>query len=242
MENNKPDYVYDNVVQINEVDSTRKFLANVFMWMFAALAISTLFAYIFAQNDLWKVMVDTSTNSISGFGIFVMLSPLLFVLIMRFGMDKIAFPILALLFVAFSATMGIWLSTILLVYTASSVIGVFLTTSIVFAIMAIAGYTTKVDLTKFGAILYMFLIGMIVASIINWWLHSEGLSLIVTYIGVAVFVGLTAYKVQMLKNLGASLTPGDPAASKLALWGGMSLYITFINLFLTLLRLFGRRR
>ncbi|MFI5136785.1 MAG: Bax inhibitor-1/YccA family protein [Sphingobacteriales bacterium] len=242
MENNNFDNTYNNVVQINETDSIRKFLANVFIWMFAALGISTLFAYIFAQNDLWKVMVDTNSNSISGFGLFVMFSPLLFVLIMRFGMDKIAFPILAVLFVAFSATMGIWLSTILLVYTASSVIGVFLTTSIVFGIMAIAGYTTKMDLTKFGSILYMFLIGMIVATVINWWLHSEGLSLIVTYIGVVVFVGLTAYKVQMLKNLGAGLTPDDPAASKLALWGGMSLYITFINLFLTLLRLFGRRR
>jgi FtsH-binding integral membrane protein len=242
MENNKPDYVYDNVMQINEADSTRRFLANVFMWMFGALGISTLFAYIFAENGLWKLMVDVNSGSLSVFGLFIMFSPLIFVLIMRFGMEKIAFPILALLFVAYSATMGIWLSSILLIYTASSVIGVFLTSSIVFGIMAVAGYTTKTDLSKFGTILYMFLIGMIVATLINFALHSAGLDLIVTYVGVAVFVGLTAYKVQMLKNMGASLTPGDPVASKLALWGGLSLYITFINLFLMLLRIFGRRR
>ena len=242
MENNKPDYVYDNVMQIDDADATRRFLANVFMWMFVALGISTLFAYIFAENGLWRLMADVNAGSLSVFGLFIMFSPLIFVLIMRFGMERIAFPILAFLFVAYSATMGIWLSSILIIYTSSSVIGVFLTSSVVFGIMALAGYTTKMDLSKFGSILYMFLIGMIVATVINFWLHSAGLNLIITYIGVAVFVGLTAYKVQMLKNMGASLTPGDPTASKLALWGGMSLYITFINLFLMLLRLFGRRR
>ncbi len=242
MENNTPDYKYDSVIQINDADASRRFLANVFIWMFGALAISTLFAYLFAENGLWKLMVDTNSGSLSAFGLFIMFSPLLFVLIMRFGFEKITFPVLVFLFVAYSATMGIWLSSILLIYTASSVIGVFLTSAIVFGNMAVAGYTTKMDLSKFGSILYMFLIGIIVASIINWWLRSAGLDLIVTYIGVAVFVGLTAYKVQMLKNLGAELTDGDASASKLALWGGLSLYITFINLFLMLLRLFGRRR
>jgi len=242
MENNQFNYDYQNVIQINDADASRRFLANVFVWMFVALGISAGTAYIFAADSLWTLMIDTGTHSLSAFGIFIMFSPLAFILIMNFGLNRIPYAILILLFVAYSAVMGMSLSGILLVYTASSVMGVFITTSVVFGVMAIAGYTTSMDLSRFGSILYMFLIGIIVASIVNWFLHSSGLDLIITYIGVAVFTGLTAYKVQMLKNIGAGLTYGDASASKLALWGGLSLYITFVNLFLMLLRLFGRRR
>jgi FtsH-binding integral membrane protein len=138
--------------------------------------------------------------------------------------------------------MGISLSYVLLAYTASSVLGVFITTSVVFAVMAIAGYTTNQDLTKFGSILTMFLIGIIVASLVNMFLHSEGLNMLITYIGVAVFVGLTAYDVQKLKRIGASEEYGDAIKSKLGLMGALTLYLDFINLFLMLLRLFGGRR
>ena len=130
----------------------------------------------------------------------------------------------------------------MLAFTASSVLGVFLTSSVVFGVMAIAGYTTKQDLTKFGSILIMFLIGIVVASLVNMFLHSSGLDMLISYIGVAVFVGLTAYDVQKLKNIGAGLTYGDATASKMALMGGLTLYLDFINLFLMLLRIFGRRR
>lgn len=98
------------------------------------------------------------------------------------------------------------------------------------------------DLTKFGSILIMFLIGIVVASLVNMFLHNEGLDMIISYIGVAVFVGLTAYDVQKLKQIGAGVMYGDATASKMALMGGLTLYLDFINLFLFLLRLFGRRR
>ena len=243
MEINKPDYVYKNVMEINDADASRKFLANVFLWMFAALAISALCAYVFANTPaLRATLVDPTTGQFSGFGYIAMFAPLAFVLIMSFGINRISYPVLSLLFIAYASLTGISLSFILWAFTAASVYGVFITTSVVFGVMALAGYTTKQDLTKFGSILMMFLIGIIVASVVNFFLHSTGLDMIISYIGVAVFVGLTAYDVQKLKNIGAGLTYGDASASKMALMGGLTLYLDFINLFLMLLRLFGRRR
>ncbi|TWJ04552.1 hypothetical protein JN11_00263 [Mucilaginibacter frigoritolerans] len=243
MENNRPDYVYDNVMQINDADASRKFLANVFMWMFVALGISALCAYVFANSPAFlSTLVDADTHQLTGFAYIIMFAPLAFVLLMRFGLNRISYPVLALLFVAYAAVTGMSLSFILLAYTASSVLGVFLTSSVVFGVMAIAGYTTKTDLTKFGSILIMFLIGIVVASLVNMFLHSSGLDMIISYVGVAVFVGLTAYDVQKLKNIGAGLTYGDATASKMALMGGLTLYLDFINLFLMLLRIFGRRK
>jgi FtsH-binding integral membrane protein len=243
MENNNPNYVYDNVIQINDTDASRKFLANVFMWMFVALGVSASIAYLF-NNDLAlkQIVQDPITHGPTGLGLLAIFSPLAFVLIMRFGLNRLSQGILALIFVAYAAVTGISFSIILSVYTASSVLGVFVTSSVVFGVMAIAGYTTKQDLTKFGSILIMFLIGIVVASLVNMFLHSSGLDTIITYIGVAVFVGLTAYDVQKLKQIGAGLTYGDATASKMALMGGLTLYLDFINLFLMLLRLFGRRR
>lgn len=243
MENNKPDYVYDNVIQINEADTTRKFLANVFMWMFVALGLSAVFAYIFANDhSLFNMLRDQNTGRNTGLGTIVMLAPLAFVLIISFGFNRLSFGVLALLYIAFSVIMGISLSYLLWIFTTSSVLGVFVTTSVLFGVMAIAGYTTKQDLTKFGSILIMFLIGIIIASVVNYFLHSTGLDMIISYIGVAVFVGLTAYDVQKLKRIGQGLEYGDASASKMALMGGLTLYLDFINLFIFLLRIFGRRK
>jgi FtsH-binding integral membrane protein len=240
--NNNPDYVYKNVIQLDDADASRKFIANVFLWMFAALAISALCAYIFTTSPaLLQLLVDQNTHQLSGVAYLVMLSPLAFVLLMSFGLNRISYPVLALLFIVYAAVTGISFSFILMAFTASSVLGVFLTTSVVFGIMAIAGYTTKQDLTKFGSILIMFLIGIIVASLVNMFLHSSGLDMLISYIGVAVFVGLTAYDVQRLKNIGAGLVYGEAPAAKMALMGGLTLYLDFINLFLMLLRVFGRR-
>jgi FtsH-binding integral membrane protein len=244
MENNKPDYVYDNVIQIEDTEASRKFLANVFMWMFVALGVSAICAFIFANNPAFlRLMVDETTHQLSGFAYLVMFAPLAFILIMRFGLNRISVPVLALLFLAYAAITGISLSFILLAFTASSVLGVFITSAALFGVMAVAGYTTRTDLSKFGSILIMFLIGIIIATLVNLFiLHSAGLDMIISYIGVAVFVGLTAYDVQKLKQIGAGLVYGDASASKMALMGGLTLYLDFINLFIFLLRIFGRRR
>jgi len=243
MENQNPDYVYKNVVQIEDADQSRKFIAGVFSWMFVALGISSIAAYLFANTPaLLQLLFDPATGQASILFYVAMFSPLAFVLIMSFGVNRISYLGLSLLYIAYSVATGISLSFILLVYTSSSVSGVFITSSVVFGIMAVAGYTTKTDLTKFGSLMMMLLVGIIVASIVNFFLHSSGLSMLISYIGVAVFVGLTAYDVQKLKRIGAGLEYGDASAKKMALMGGLTLYLDFVNLFLFLLKIFGRKR
>ncbi len=242
MENQLPDY--SNVIQIDDADSSRKFLANVFAWMFVALGISAGLAYAFANTSLITLLFDNSSGVLqpTGLAYICMFAPLAFVLIMSFGMNKISYAGLSVLFVLYSAVTGISFSFILLAYTASSVLGVFLTASLVFGVMAVAGYTTKTDLTKFGSLMIIGLIGIVIASLINMFLRSDSLGYIISYIGVAVFVGLTAYDVQKLKRIGAGIEYGDASSKKMALMGGLTLYLDFINLFLFLLRIFGRRR
>jgi len=241
METQKTDYNYKNVIQLDGTeDSTRKFMANVFMWMFVALAISATAAYLFSHDQsLFQLMRDPATGRNTTLGTIVMFAPLAFILIMSFGMNKISYPVLLVLFVAFAAMMGISLSYIFLIYTSALITTVFLTTSLVFGVMAVAGYTTHQDLTKFGSILIMALLGIVVASFINYFLHSEQMQYIISYIGVAVFVGLTAYDVQRIKRIGQGLEYGDAAAPKLAIMGALSLYLDFINLFVMLLQVFG---
>lgn len=243
METKDPEYVYKNVIQLTEQDASRKFIANVFLWMFVALGLSAFCAFMFSHNQaLYEMLRDPATGRNTGLGTIVMFAPLAFVLIISFGFNRLSYGVAALLFIAFSAVMGISLSYILIIYTASSVLGVFITTSVVFGIMAVAGYTTKTDLTNFGSIMIMGLVGIIVASLFNMFMHSTQLEYIISYIGIAVFVGLTAYDVQKLKRIGAGLEYGNASAGKMALLGGLTLYLDFINLFLMILRLFGRRR
>src|ERR1700743_1105219 len=173
MENQNPDYTYNNVIQIEDADQSRKFIANVFMWMFVALGISSLAAFSFATSPaLLRLLFDATTNQPTILFYVAMFSPLVFVLLIRFGLNRISYIGLTLLFIAYSVATGISLSFILLVYTASSVVGVFLTSSLVFGIMAVAGYTTKTDLTKFGSLMIMLLFGIIIASVINLFLRS----------------------------------------------------------------------
>jgi len=243
MENQNPDYTYKNVIQIEDADQSRKFIAGVFSWMFVALGISSIAAYLFANTPaLLQLLFDQATSQPTILFWVAMFSPFAFVLIMSFGINRISYLGLSLLYIAYSAATGISLSFILLIYTASSVSGVFVTSAVVFGIMAVAGYTTKTDLTKFGSLMMMLLVGIIVATVVNFFLHSSGLSMLISYIGVAVFVGLTAYDVQKLKRIGAGLEYGDASAKKMALMGGLTLYLDFVNLFLFLLRIFGRKR
>lgn len=239
----KEKYVYDNVIQVNEVDASRKFLANVFLWMFVALGISAGLAYFFATDQsLFQLLRNPETGGNTMLGTIVMFAPLAFVLMISFGFNRLSYVALALLFIAYSVVMGISLSYIFYKYSIGSIAGVFVTASLLFGVMAIAGYTTRTDLTKFGSLMIIGLIGIVIASLVNMFMHSSGLEKIISYVGVAVFVGLTAYDVQKLKNIGAGLEYGDASAKKMALMGGLTLYLDFINLFLMLLRVFGGRR
>lgn len=244
MEDNKTDYSYKNVIQL-ESDTTRskRFMGTVFLWMFAALGISAACAYLFSTDlSLLSLLVDFETGRRTTLGTIAMFAPLAFVLTMSFGFNKLSSSALAIIFVLYSALTGISLSFIMLAYTASSVFGCFLSASLLFGVMAVAGYTTSQDLTKFGSILMMFLIGIVIASLVNMFMGSEQLDYIISFIGVAVFVGLTAYDVQKLKRIGSGEEYGEASMSKMAIMGALRLYLDFINMFLMLLRLFGSRK
>lgn len=223
---------------------SKTFMANVFMWMFSALAVSAIFAYLFA-NNLYLMSFLINETGLSILGWIVMFAPLGFVMLMSFGLNKLSAPALTGLFMAYAAVNGISFSFILLTYTPGSVIGCFAAAAIMFGIMAVLGYTTDQDLTKFGRIMMMGVIGILIASVINWFLGSSGLDYLISIIGVAVFTGLTAYDVQKLKNIGMGVEQeGVPAVSvkKMAIFGALSLYLDFIMIFIFLLRLFGGRR
>jgi FtsH-binding integral membrane protein len=233
-------YSYDEVIHVEDAAASRKFIANVFLWMFVALAVSAGAAYAFAFNqNLLSLLFNLETGGRTGLGTLLIFAPFVFIMVMSFGMNKLSYPVLTILFVAFAAVMGMSLSSIFLVYNPTAIFSVFVTTSVVFGVMAVAGYTTSQDLTKFGSILIMLLFGIIIASFVNMFMHNEGLGQVITYIGVAVFVGLTAYDVQKLKRIGASDEFEGATKSKLGLMGALTLYLDFVNLFLMLLRLFG---
>ncbi|MEP6927569.1 MAG: Bax inhibitor-1/YccA family protein [Ginsengibacter sp.] len=227
-----------------EQTGTRTFLANVFLLMFIALGVSALFAWQFSISANLLSYLITPTG-LTGLGKVTIFAPLGFVLIMSFGYRKLSAPALMALFIAYAIINGISFSFILLAFTPGSVLGCFLSASAMFGVMAFMGYTTNQDLTKFGRILIMGLIGTIIAMVINFFLHSSQLDYIISIIGVMVFTGLTAYDVQKLKRIGAGLEYSDVSAAdtkKMSILGALNLYLDFINIFLFLLRLFGARR
>ena len=148
---------------------------------------------------------------------------------------------LTMLFVLYSGLMGLMLSSIFLVYDIQSIANTFFVTAGAFGGMAILGYTTNTDLSKFGSLLYMVFIGMFIASIVNIFIGSDSMGFIIACLGVFVFTGLTAYHMQELKKLAQNAQLNDEQKNKMALIGGLTLYILFINLFLSLLRIMGGR-
>jgi FtsH-binding integral membrane protein len=180
-----------------------------------------------------------SSTGLTGLGWLVMLSPLAFILVMNFGINKLSPMGLNLVFIGFAAVMGLSMSSIFLVYSFGTITKVFLITAGLFGFMAVLGFTTSTDLSKMGSILMMAVVGMIIASVVNWFMHSSQLDYIISCVGVLVFTGLTAYDVQKLKRIGMGVEYGDATSQKLATMGALSLYLDFINLFMFLLRIFG---
>lgn len=243
MENNNPNYVYNNVIQLDDADSTRKYLAKVFAWMFIALGISAFVALEFFSNpSLMKLIVDPAVGGYTGLGYVAIFAPVAFSFVISFGYTRISYPVMLFLFIAYAVTIGVSLSVIGIIYTAGSIFGVFLSSAVVFGIMAIAGYTTSMDLTKFGSILMMIFFAAFAVSLINFFLGSAQLQYIISFVFVALMIGLTAYYMQMLKRIGAGIEFGTDSSKKLVLIGAFVLYTTFINLFMSMLRIFGRRR
>jgi len=182
-----------------------------------------------------------NTLFFSGFKWLVMLAPLGIVFYMSFGINKMSSSKAQTVFWIFAALMGLSLSWILLVYTGKSVARVFFITSATFGAMSLYGYTTKRDLTKLGSFLMMGLIGIIIASIVNIFMKSSMMYFVISILGVLIFVGLTAYDTQKIKNMYVASDSGELIGKK-AVMGALTLYLDFINLFIMLLRLFGQRR
>ena len=178
---------------------------------------------------------------LSGLKWLVMLAPLGIVLYMSFGINKMSAAKAQATFWVFAGLMGLSLSSILLIYTGMSVTRVFFICSATFGAMSIYGYTTKRDLTKLGSFLMMGLIGIIIASIVNIFMKSSMMYFVISILGVLIFVGLTAYDTQKIKNMYAASDTGEIMGKK-AVMGALTLYLDFINLFIMLLRLFGQRR
>jgi len=230
----------------SDITVAKSFMTQVFGWMTLAMVATAITAYLFASSDALintlRVVVDGRT-SLTPLGWFVTLSPIGFVLLMSFGFQRLSPAVLTLLFITFSVLMGMSLSFILLAYTAASVYKTFAVTAAMFGIMAVTGYTTKTDLTKFGSMMMMGLIGMLIAMLVNFFMQSSTMDYIISIIGVLVFTGLTAYDVQRLKRIGAGAGEyGEANTRKLSILGALTLYLDFINLFLFLLRFLGDRK
>ena len=213
-------------------------MRKVYVWMSMALAITGITAYYVAHNE--TLLTAILANQFFFWGLLIAEFGL--VIGLSAAINKLTLTTATLMFVLYSLVNGATMSFIFLAYTESSVTNVFLITAGTFAAMAVLGYFTKTDLTSMGKILMMALIGVIIATIVNFFTKSAGLSIILNYIGVLVFVGLTAYDSQKIKQMLQMAPDVSETSQKVALLGALSLYLDFINLFLYLLRIFGSRR
>jgi FtsH-binding integral membrane protein len=222
--------------------AARQFFAKVYMYMFLALIISGAIAFQYGnQGFVTEYFLNETGTKPSMLFYVVIFAPIGVGLLMQTMVNRISFPVLFMLFALYSTLLGFSLTTIFVFYKIGSIASTFLVAAGVFAVMAIMGYVTKADLTRFGSLLYMVFFGMIIAGLINFFMHSETLSYIMSIIGVFVFTGLTAYHMQQLKVFAMTAQTDEETKNKMALLGGFTLYVLFINLFLTLLRLFGER-
>jgi len=212
-------------------------MRKVYVWMTMALVITGLTAYGVATSP--GILQAIYTNQILFWGLVIAEFALVFGV--SAAINRLSLSTATLMFILYSVINGALLSYIFLAYTASSVATVFFITAGTFGVMALIGYTTKTDLSSMGKILFMALIGMIIATVVNIFVKSDGLTMILSYVGVLIFVGLTAYDTQKIKQMLLQAPDASEGAQKLALLGALTLYLDFVNLFIYLLRIFGKR-
>lgn len=233
--------IIDNEV-VKQHAVSRTFTGKVLSYMSAAIAITGVVSYLVGTDmSLLGYIIDFETGKMTILGWVAMLAPLGLVLMMGSGVSRFSATTMLGIFILFSVLIGVSLSTIFLIYSMGSIYLTFFVTSITFGIMATLGYYTQTDLTKFGGILRMALIGIIVAMVVNWFMQSAMMDYLISVIGVLIFTGLTAYDMQKIRKIGMQVETGTESETKLALMGALTLYLDFINLFLFLLRLMGNR-
>ena len=215
-----------------------KLMRSVYLWMVFALVLTGLTAAYVANSPAYiSALVN---NPMLFYGVIIAELAVVFILSGR--IHKMSFLTASLMFIFYSLLTGVSLSTIFLAYTESSIATTFLITAGTFGTMSLVGFVTKKDLSKLGGILFMALIGLIIATVVNIFLVSDTLGWIINYVGVLIFVGLTAYDTQKIKQMMREYgTDINEQTQKMALMGSLSLYLDFINMFLYLLRIFGNR-
>ena len=206
--------------------------------MAMALAITGLTAYVVATNPTLMGLMFQYPNAIWLFFI----AEIGLVIALSAAIEKLSLPVATLLFVVYAVLNGVTFSTLFYVYTMGSLASTFFITAGTFGVMSAVGFFIKKDLSAMGKFLLMALIGIIIATVVNVFLGSQGLDLIVTYLGVLIFVGLTAYDTQKIKNMFLMAPDASAHTQKYAVLAALTLYLDFINLFLYLLRLFGNRK
>ncbi|MCS6846113.1 MAG: Bax inhibitor-1/YccA family protein [Anaerolineae bacterium] len=216
----------------------RAFITRVYGWMAIALAITGLVATATASDP--ALMAWIFDTPLAVFGIVIV--QLIIVVVLSAAVHRLSTGVATGLFIAYAALTGFTFSTLFYVYTAESIGVVFFITAGTFALVSLYGFTTKTDLTRVGNLAFMGLIGILLASLINFFLRSEAIYWIVTYVGVLVFVGLIASNTQRIKRMAYGLGDDGELRSKASVVGALSLYLSFINLFLSLLRIFGNRK
>ena len=219
-----------------EIDlGLRQHMMRVYNFMAAGLAVTGVVAYAAIATGFYQQIAGTPLIWL------VMLAPLGAVLFLNFRIERLSVGAAQAIFWGFAAVMGLSLAAIFLIYTGASIARVFFITAGTFAATSVYGYMTQRDLSRFGSFLFMGLIGIILAAVVNIFIGSSALQFAISVIGVIVFTGLTAWDTQRIKQIYLHSDPGD-ALTKKALMGALSLYLNFINLFLMLLRLVGQRR
>ena len=214
-------------------------MAQVYGWMTVGLLLTAYVALYVASSATIIEMIFT--NKIFFFGLIIAQLALVFILS---GMvHKMSGALATTLFMLYSALTGVTISSVLIVYTYSSVASTFFICAAMFGALSVYGYTTKRSLTGMGSFLFMGLIGIIIASIVNIFMQSSMMSMVISYAGVLIFAGLTAYDTQKLKDMGSEINQEDKEnMRRYSIMGALTLYLDFINLFLMLLRILGDRR
>ncbi len=228
--------------QIDQLEGRRiavpALIRKVYTWMAMALAITGVTAYgVSISPNLLNLIFG---SKLVFFGLIV--AELAVVMLLSARLHRLSLTTATLMFVGYSVLNGVTLASIFLVFTMSSIATTFFICAATFAVMSAYGAFTKTDLSSMGKLMFMALIGLIIATVVNLFVASSGLDLIISYVGVLVFVGLTAWDTQKIKAMLAEADYMDESAQKIALIGALSLYLDFVNLFLYLLRIFGARR
>lgn len=227
----------------------RAYMLRVYNWMASGLLLTGIVAWLIAHtsaiNAFYPVVMGPygPHRTTSALALAAMFAPLAFVLVLSFGVNRLSTTTAQTLFWVFCATMGASLTNIFLIYTGTSIAQTFFITAGTFAAMSIWGYTTRTDLTRMGSFLMMGLFGVIIAMVVNMFLHSPGLQFAVSIVGVLVFVGLIAYDTQRIKvtYLQFAYADGPDQAAKRSVYDALQLYLNFINLFMFLLQFMGNR-